>query len=545
MKHDDDDSTQTGSRQNLSSGNSDDFSISDQWDALSLHSYSTRESVMSTDASRFRYICNELNAPPDFVEVVGRRLLGLRDKSVENAAAHSGTPNLDKIVDFMADAFIRCTKHANLALLALDDVHWMDEMSWKVVEAIYNRGANVLILCGSRPIDVNPLRLDPKFWSSLQESKVDRYLELFLNPLSEFEVQEMIAITLQLEVDEIDSSFSRNVFTTSGGMPHYLSYVLETIKRDELAMRLENGLMGLKNAASEDTKLGFGSVSELLLYRLDTLDASVRNALHLAAVLGTEFEFIDAALVYEEMFSVQESGRVMATMALRDSFDIAVEEGIIEESLTLGDDDEVDEDVEEALESKDALCASLGNVMISLTGRKAHPSYAENRRYRFTHDSWKTSILNVMLDERIQEIHEQVAITLERELGAEARNQDDFEKQIRIFKHWNSSGHFTNASELALKIGGQLMLLGLNTQSILLFDDVLNTLKDEDVDQHVETYGGISAQVLNAIDVIELENLIKLNVAKGKAFSTLGKAKCGAKAMQSALDVSDLYDVVV
>jgi hypothetical protein len=50
---------------------------------------------------------------------------------------------------------------------------------------------------------------------------------------------------------------------------------------------------------------------------------------------------------------------------------------------------------------------------------------------------------------------------------------------------------------------------------------------------------------LNAIDVIELENLIKLNVAKGKAFSTLGKAKCGAKAMQSALDVSDLYDVVV
>ena len=98
-----------------------------------------------------------------------------------------------------------------------------------------------------------------------------------------------------------------------------------------------------------------------------------------------------------------------------------------------------------------------------------------------------------MLDERIQEIHEQVAITLERELGAEARNQDDFEKQIRIFKHWNSSGHFTNASELALKIGGQLMLLGLNTQSILLFDDVLNTLKDEDVDQHVETYGGMSS----------------------------------------------------
>jgi hypothetical protein len=44
--------------------------------------------------------------------------------------------------------------------------------------------------------------------------------------------------------------------------------------------------------------------------------------------------------------------------------------------------------------------------------------------------------------------------------------------------------------------------------------------------------------ILNAIEAAELENLIKLNVAKGKACSTLGKAKEGAEAMQSALDVS-------
>lgn len=36
----------------------------------------------------------------------------------------------------------------------------------------------------------------------------------------------------------------------------------------------------------------------------------------------------------------------------------------------------------------------------------------------------------------------------------------------------------------------------------------------------------------------ELEYLIKLNIQKGKAFSTLGQGKDGLKAFQSALDVS-------
>lgn len=95
-----------------------------------------------------------------------------------------------------------------------------------------------------------------------------------------------------------------------------------------------------------------------------------------------------------------------------------------------------------------------------------------------------------MLDERIQEIHEHVAIILEREIDTEDQEKDDFEKQVRVFHHWNASGHFINAAELALKIGGQLMLLGLNSQSILLFDDVLNTLKDSSADQFEEMHGG-------------------------------------------------------
>jgi len=518
-----------------------DFSISEQWDSLSLRSQSSKNSTMSTDVTRFRFICEELNAPTEFVEIVGKRLLGLKTGTSNTGGS---PPELAKIVDFMADAFVRCTKHADLVLLALDDVHWMDEMSWKVVQAIFERGQNVLSLIGSRPPSANPLTVDKTFWSELQSTYRDdgRYLEISLQPFNEMEVQQMISFTLDIGMNEIDSSFWRNVSTTSGGMPHYLSYALETIKRNNLTIKLDNGLVGLKSSEGDDSKLGFGSVNELLLYRLDALDATVRNALHLAAVLGNDFDLLDAALTYEQMFRVRKTDRWESAMGLCSLFDIAIDEGILEQSFAVedvtGDDADCDAVVADSINEEEKMRASLGNVAISLRGRKSHPLYAENRRYRFTHDSWKTSILNIMLDGRKAELHEYVVITLEQEMSEEAHNQDDLKWQLRVFRHWNSSGNFAKASELGLKIGSQMMIMGLNPQAIMIFNDVLDiwTSTGTDCDDE-ERYGDIEASILDSIDVQELEYLIKLNIQKGKAFSSLGQGKDGFKAFQSALDI--------
>ena len=236
-------------RGRLSQG--DDFSIEANWDDLSISTHSTKSSTMSTDATRFRYICQELNAPPEFMEVVGKRLLGLREKNTNTAASNAKPPDMKKIVDFMADAFIRCTRHAHLVLMALDDVQWMDEMSWKVVEAIFERGKNVLSLCGSHPLSSYQLAADPKFWSDLhnKHKQAGRYSEVILAPFTEPEVHDMIATTLNFEPNEVDSGFSRNIFHTTGGMPHFLSYALDTIGRNQLTVRLENGLVGMKTSA--------------------------------------------------------------------------------------------------------------------------------------------------------------------------------------------------------------------------------------------------------------------------------------------------------
>ena len=565
-----DEESQSSSRKSLSEFASTDFSVDGQFDTLSLNSQSSTSSRGSTEMTRFTFICRELNAPPEFMEVVGKRFLGIRDGNKNDSATQSESPTLQiqSIVNFMADAFIRCTKHVNLVLLALDDVQWMDELSWKVVQTIFERAENVLTLCGSRPPSSN-LPLEPIFFSDLQGQyqKEGRYLEISLAPFEDSEVKEMIADTLKVKLDEVDTSFIRNVFTTSGGMPHYISYILDAIKRNNLTVRLENGMIGMKNTAEKDDKVThlcsdhdlnftshqcisyflfrlvthtdiqiFGSVDELLLHRIDALDSSVRTVLHLSAVLGTEFNLLDAALAYEELFGVDESNQLEAAISLRESFDVAIKEGILEKSLFCL----VEDGDDEMMHEEENICPSMINVRISLKGRRqTHPFYSDNCRLRFTHDSWKTSILNVMLVERKRELHKYVAISLERDLDDETHNQDDFEKQITVFKHWKSSGSFTKASASALNIGGQLMLLGLNSQAILLFDDVLDTLKGISYEEVGRSRcGGVSTSVLEAIDVPELDNLIKVNIAKGKAYLTLGQGVAAADAYQSALDVS-------
>lgn len=240
--------------------------------------------------------------------------------------------------------------------------------------------------------------------------------------------------------------------------------------------------------------------------------------LHLSAILGTEFDLLDAAFAYEEMLGIDMSNHYEAAANFRHSFDVAVREGILETLSVTEDRDEED--------------------TIDLSIR--HPLLSENCRLRFTHDSWKKSILNVMLDEKKREIHEHVAISMERQLGDKADVQEDFERQITIFNHWKSSGSFIKAAGMSLNISTELMMLGLNSQALLLFDEVLDILRRiSDDESCMPKYGGIDALVLDAIDVPELTNLIELYIAKGKAHLTLSQGVAAADAYQNALDVSD------
>ena len=228
---------------------------------MSSRSLSSRGSLKSCEWTRFRLICQDLNVQPDLMELVGKRFLGISNRSKNESDPQlqlepNSTVQIENIVEFMANAFIRCTMHADLVLLSLDDVQWMDESSWKVVKRIFERANNLLIFSGSRMPSTN-LNMDSIFLSDLltQHQTAGRYYEMSLPPFNEAEVKEFIAVTLNSSIDEVDDSFSNSVWTTSGGMPLYLSHVLDAIQRNNLTVRLDNGMIGMKSTDEDDRKV--------------------------------------------------------------------------------------------------------------------------------------------------------------------------------------------------------------------------------------------------------------------------------------------------
>lgn len=228
---------------------------------MSSTSLSSRGSLKTTEWTRFRFICQSLNVQPDLMELLGKRFLGISNRSKNESDAQlrlepTSTVQIENIVEFMANVFLRCTMHADLVLLVLDDVHWMDESSWKVVKLIFERASNLLIFSGSR-MPLTNLTMDPTFLSDLltQHQTAGKYYEMSLPPLNEAEVKEFIAVTLNSSIDEVDDSFSNSVWTTSGGMPLYLSHVLDAIQRNNLTVRLDNGMIGIRSTDEDDRKV--------------------------------------------------------------------------------------------------------------------------------------------------------------------------------------------------------------------------------------------------------------------------------------------------
>ena len=99
--------------------------------------------------------------------------------------------------------------------------------------------------------------MDSKFLSDLhgQYQTEGRYFEISLTPFNEAEVKEMIGAALNADIAKVDDSFSLSVYNTTSGMPHYLSYVLDAIKRNNLTVILENGMIVMKNSTDNESKV--------------------------------------------------------------------------------------------------------------------------------------------------------------------------------------------------------------------------------------------------------------------------------------------------
>jgi predicted ATPase len=213
----------------------------------------------SSREERFMILAKEVDAPAEFLEIAGRHLLGIHDLDTTGLKRAANENMMESIVDVMARAFLRCTAHADLVMMVLDDVHMLDELSWRVVQKLFNKAGNLFIICASRPVKSYKINIDPIFWSELHEkyAKELRFSDMYLVGLPEHEILHLVSKRLGYEARDIDMFFCVDLHAKSGGMPHFATQMLDIIKKRNLYCEMENGKVGWRKDIRNEEVFSF------------------------------------------------------------------------------------------------------------------------------------------------------------------------------------------------------------------------------------------------------------------------------------------------
>ena len=438
--------------------------------SLSLHSLSCKSHGSSVQLSLakseelLKVLCRELNTPAGFVDHLLHNLSGKTGgKSTERGKA----PSMKAMVSFMSRAFRRCTQETKLVVVALDDVQYIDEMTWKVIRQVFEGCDNVLMVCAFDLSRSRDLKVESDFWHVLNTKyrPAGHFVPMELAGLGKEEITVMTMKTLGLQREEISADLLNEVHIQSGGMPHFANEFLELVKRRQFTEMMNARMDGRTSSTTGAKALGsttLGSVPEIILHRIDSFDVTVRNVLNIAAVLGKSFALKDVIAVLKENHDMRED--LLQTEAVA-ALDMAVNEGILREEVPNDENDGGDDDESEDSKNKGTKAAKEGTAK------------SDQTLYAFYHSVWQSTILSLMLDARKKDVHKKIASSMEKEMK---KDGSDFAFQMKLLGHWKSSGNNGKSTELALDVGKHFeQNLGLPTQSIRIYEEALEAWRDD------------------------------------------------------------------
>lgn len=202
------------------------------WSSFSAISSSLKARI----AAHVSELCNDFGGTPDFAKMVCQHLLNINVESKLNSQRQDFAATKLSVVTFLCKAFLRCTQDADLVLIALDDVHLTDEMSFKVIQELFESGSKLMIICTSRPLSAYRLAIDKAFWMKLHTDYASngRFLPVELTQLSAADMRTMIGNTLGINEDDISERLQRTIHAQSGGMPQFGHVLLEHLKKVSL-----------------------------------------------------------------------------------------------------------------------------------------------------------------------------------------------------------------------------------------------------------------------------------------------------------------------
>lgn len=223
---------------NLKRGESDQDGIGQ---TSAMFSTDRREADVAPLLVHFVSICRELKIPPQQFEIICRIMMGAMEEGMTSLSDDTS----DTTIGNLARVFLYCSLYCDLVVLALDDVLNMDEMSWKVIQKLFENGVHFLALFTSRPVASQDLHVDGEFWDYLRRgnhgevNSGQRFFEISLSPMDRSDLDRLIADCLGDAALDIDEKLSHDLFVRSGGMPHLATELVEKLNTSDLLEKLD------------------------------------------------------------------------------------------------------------------------------------------------------------------------------------------------------------------------------------------------------------------------------------------------------------------
>jgi len=170
-------------------------------------------------------------------------------------------------------------------LLLFDDMHWADQASLGLLEHLVMGSSNfrVLTLVGYRTEDVSTDRPLSKMLMKLNRERVLENVSV--KNLNSGETTELIKQTFGEPI--VSPEFADLIYNRTGGNPFFVEEVLRSLVEDGTIFRTEKGW---DRKPIQEIVLP-ESVKSVLKSRLTKLEPETVNALTMASVIGSEFDF--------------------------------------------------------------------------------------------------------------------------------------------------------------------------------------------------------------------------------------------------------------
>jgi len=355
--------------------------------------------------SRLRVLCKELHYDEDFADTIGANMLGLKPK--EDASKEQLPPN--ELIDFVADAVLTCFPKNKLVISAIDDVQWMDSLSWKVVQRMVKHGKRLIFFCMSRPLATSNVPVDPKFLQWLREkchpsqSKYPRFTEIKLDSFKRNDVARLLALSFGCSENCLDKKVCDYLYDQSGGMPYFCQEIVGNMIRKDLLEWKQDGSVSWRSDVTDFQKKLHSNLNDLLLNRLDDFKSDGRTLIQVCAILGFEFSLSDLLIIQSRGRRKMKQKQIEKIEGILSQAD---KEGILVEMFQGGTENKEDDVTEAFLE----------------------------KSYMFRHSIWRNCLLGTMLEERKRELHKTIATKLG---GDKVEEVKDLRVAMKVILHFS------------------------------------------------------------------------------------------------------------